>query len=184
MPCGIEKLLLFQPSDCSVWSCRLFWGLPENQSDYKDFVWPFKAMSKRQKQTSVLCSASSLLGIREKWCIRATVGVCVGEGVCKCVCRGGRELTGKHRNIADSVSVCGGEEIRVKNMNTLAPHHCSYYKKLNKTNWNAPKKRERWKGVCITGNVTCVRTTRVVRSARLCPLQGVSWTCGCFWTTR
>lgn len=97
MPCGIEKLLLFQPSDCSVWSCRLFWGLPENQSDYKDFVWPFKAMSKRQKRTSVLCSASSLLGIREKWCIRATVGVCVGEGVCKCVCRGGRELTGKQK---------------------------------------------------------------------------------------
>lgn len=162
MPCGIEKLLLFQPSDCSVRSCRLFWGLPENQSDYKDFVWPFKAMSKRQKRTSVLCSASSLLGIREKWCIRATVGVCVGEG-------GSLQ---ENRNIADSECMWGWRDQSQKNEHPGSTSLQLLLKKKPKTNWNAPKKRERWKGVCVTGNVTCVRTTRVVRSTRLCPLQG------------
>lgn len=112
MPCGIEKLLLFQLSDCSVWSCRLFWGLPENQSDFKDFVWPFKAMSKRQKQTSVLCSASSLLGIREK-VVHKGHGRCVCK--CVCVCRGGRELTGKYRNIADSECMWGWRDQSQKN---------------------------------------------------------------------
>lgn len=43
-------------------------------------------------------------------------------------------------------SVCGGEEIRVKKMNTLAPHHCSYYKKKNKNPKQTEMHRKREKG--------------------------------------
>lgn len=42
-------------------------------------------------------------------------------------------------------SVCGGEEIRVKKVNTLAPHHCSYYKKKKK-NKQTEMHRKREKG--------------------------------------
>lgn len=78
-------------------------------------------MSKRQKQTSVLCSASSLLGIWEK---------VVHKGHGRCVCRGGRVqvcvCVGEGGSLQENTeilliqSVCGGEEIRVKKMNTLA----------------------------------------------------------------
>lgn len=48
-------------------------------------------------------------------------------------------------------SVCGGEEIRVKKVNTLAPHHCSYYKKQKKKKQTEMhRKREKGEKVFVS----------------------------------
>lgn len=68
--------------------------------------------------------------------------------VCVCVGEGGSLQ--ENTEILLIQSVCGGEEIRVKKMNTLAPHHCSYYKKKPPKQTEMHRKREKGEKVFVS----------------------------------
>ena len=104
------------------------------ETEGKDFVWPFKLMSKRQNQMSlpVLCISPAL---HSEQVVHEGHDQCVCVCVCVCVCIGGGLQ--KHTEKLLIQAECGAEELGVKRTNKLATHHCSY----NKNRYTLKRKR-------------------------------------------
>lgn len=121
---GRKKLLPFRLNHCSVWSCRLCWGWIQKERDKKGQRLTLQKWWVGEKtQMYVLCSASALLCIQNKMCMRTLVSECV----CVCAC------VNNPTKIVLIQMKCGVQWIRIRGIYTLAPRHGS-----SNENWCTP----------------------------------------------